>query len=67
MDKYNVLISPKAYRELDSIYQYIKTELKKPRIALKLIELIEENILTLDILPQRGAERKVGVYMNNEK
>ncbi len=64
MDKYIVLLSPRAYRELDSIYEYIKTEFKEPNTALKMIELIEENILKLDSLPYRGAERKVGIYAN---
>ncbi len=57
-----MLISPKAYRELDSIYEYIKTEIKEPSTAIQMIELIEENILKLDTLPHRGAERKLGLY-----
>ncbi len=59
-----MLISPKAYRELDSIYEYIKTEFKEPSTAFEILELIEENILKLDALPHRGSERKVGIYAN---
>ncbi len=66
MDKYQVLISPQAYRELDSIYEYIKTEFQVPNTALEMLELIENNILNLDTMPHRGAERKIGIYANKE-
>ncbi len=64
MGKYEVLISSKAYRELDSIYEYIKMEFKEPMTALRIVELIEENILNLNNMPYRGAVRKVGIYAN---
>ncbi len=37
-----MLISPKAYRDLDFIYSYIKNELLVPETALELVELIEK-------------------------
>ncbi len=64
LDKYRVLISPKAYRDLEGIYKYIKTEFKETRTALEMVKLIEESILKLDTLPNRGAIRKVGIYAN---
>ncbi len=64
MDKYKVLISPNAYRELDGIYNYIKTEFKAPDTAFAMVELIESSILKLDCLPHRGAKRKIGIYAN---
>ncbi len=64
MDKYKVLISPKAYRELDDIYKYIKTEFGENDIAINMINLISENILSLSTLPYRAAERKIGIYSN---
>lgn len=62
MDKYEVLISPKAYRDLDSIYSYIKNELLVPETALELVELIEKSILDLDVFPHRGSIRQIGLY-----
>lgn len=64
MDKYKVVISSKAYRDLDDIYSYIKKELLVPNTALKLVEEIEERILSLYLFPYRGVERKTGVYSN---
>ncbi|PID83048.1 MAG: addiction module toxin RelE [Clostridiales bacterium] len=66
MDKYKVLVSPKTYRELDSIYEYVKTEFKDHQIALEIVNLIEENILKLEIFPHRGSIRKVGIYANKQ-
>ncbi len=64
LEKYKVLISPKAYEELDGIYEYIKTEYKEASVALEMVELIEENILKFDMFPYRRAIRKVGIYAN---
>ena len=62
LDKYKVKISPKAYRELDSIYQYIAEQLTAPETALKTVDEIEKAILGLNEMPYRGSERKIGVY-----
>ncbi len=62
MDKYKVYISPQAYREIDEIYAYIKEELFAGKAAIDLVENIEDAILSLNELPERGAERKVGAY-----
>ncbi len=64
MDNYKVLISLEAYKDLDSIYYYIKNQLKEPSIALDIVKLIEESILKLGIFPYRGSERKLGIYGN---
>ena len=62
--KYDVYISPQAYREIDEIYTYIKEELFAEKAAIDLVDDIESAILGLDELPDRGAERKVGAYAN---
>ena len=62
--KYKVKISPKAYRELDSIYQYIAEQLTAPETALKTVDEIEKAILVLNEMPYRGSKRKIGVYAN---
>lgn len=64
MDKYTVKLLPKAYRDIDEIYGYILQEFKEPQIAVKIVKLIEDTILGLEVFPRRGAERKVGVYAN---
>ncbi len=62
MDKYRVEISPQAYRELDEIYAYIAENLLAPDAAFDTVEAIEKAIFSLDSMPQRGPERKVGAY-----
>jgi addiction module RelE/StbE family toxin len=64
LDRYTVFISPQAYRDLEEIYAYIATELLVPYTAADLVDEIEEAILSLEQLPERGAERKTGIYAN---
>lgn len=62
MDKYKVKISPKAIRELDSIYEYIATDKLDSENAYGQIERIKRAILHLDTLPQSHQERNEGRY-----
>lgn len=62
MNKYTVYISPQAYRDIDETYEYICTELFAEKAATDLVDDIEEAILSLEQMPDRGAERKVGIY-----
>ena len=64
MDKYTVYVSPQAYRDIDEIYRYIEAELLAPDTASGMVDEMEEAILSLEQLPERGAERKVGIYAN---
>lgn len=64
MAKYNVKVTPRALRDLDGIYSYIAKEILEPETASNMIELLEEAILSLEELPYRGAERKIGAYAN---
>lgn len=59
-----VKMLPKAYRDLDQIYNYISENLLESSIALSMIKIIEDAILSLDKFPHRGSERKVGKYAN---
>ena len=63
-NKYSVKLLPRAYRDLDSIYEYIAETLIEPGIAAKLVESLEEAIFSLESTPQRGALRKMGAYAN---
>ena len=64
MDRYTVYVSPQAYRDIDEIYRYLAAELQAPDTASGMVDEIEEAILSLEQLPERGAERKVGIYAN---
>ncbi len=61
-DKYSVELLPRAYRDLDGIYEYIAEKLIEPDIAAKLINALEEAIFSLEGMPRRGALRKTGAY-----
>lgn len=62
MDKYKVKISPRAIRELDSIYAYIANDKLAPKNARGQVERIKRAILNLDTLPQSHQERSEGRY-----
>ena len=64
MNKFNVKLLPKANRDLDEIYVYIRDEYKEIETVKQIIELLEEAILGLDKMPYRGAIRKTGVFAN---
>ena len=61
---YTVKMFDRAYRDLDSIYDYIASTLLEPGIALNIINDIESSILSLDTMPHRCPERKIGFYAN---
>ena len=62
MDKYKVKISPRAIRDLESIYQYIVMEKQMPEIARQQAERIKHAILQLDTFPYACQERVEGRY-----
>ena len=62
MDKYKVKISPRAIRDLESIYQYIAMEKQMPEIARQQAERIKHAILQLDTFPYACQERMEGRY-----
>jgi len=64
LDKYSAKLLASAYRNLDEIYSYIATELQAEQAALHLINKLEEAILSLEVMPQRGAKRLAGAYAN---
>ncbi|CAA7599852.1 ParE toxin of type II toxin-antitoxin system, parDE [Acididesulfobacillus acetoxydans] len=63
-NKYSVKLLPRAYCDLDGIYEYIAETLREAGIAAKLIDSFEEAILSLESMPRRGALRKTGAYAN---
>lgn len=62
--KYAVKIYPRASRDIDDIYGYIAKNLKEPKVAESILEILEKAIYSLEDLPERGAIRRVGTYAN---
>jgi plasmid stabilization system protein ParE len=57
-------MSDRAFRDLDGIYAYIAKTLQEPGVALSLVNDLETAILSLDAMPHRCPERRVGAYAN---
>ena len=62
MDKYRVKVTPRAALDIDNIYCYIADEFKAIGSAESHADELENAILSLDTMPYRGAERKVGAF-----
>lgn len=62
MDKYKVMINPRAIRELDNIYEYIANEKLAPENAKGQVDRIKKDVLSLDTFPQSHQERNEGRY-----
>ena len=62
MDKYKVMINPRAIRELDNIYEYIANEKLAPENAKGQVDRIKKAVLSLDTFPQSHQERNEGRY-----
>ena len=62
--KYTIKLYPKAYRDLDRIYQYIYETIQMPEYAQGQLDRLEKGIFSLEEFPHRGAERKQGNYGN---
>lgn len=62
MDKYSVVLTSRAQRDLDGIYAHIAGNLLAPETALKLADRIESEILSLEQVPNRCPERRNGIY-----
>ena len=62
LDKYKVMITPRAIRELDNIYEYIANEKLAPENAKGQVDRIKKAVLSLDTFPQSHQERNEGRY-----
>lgn len=62
MKTYKVTLTNTAVRDLDELYGYVTQTLREPGVAIKLIDTLEERILSLGQLPYRCLERTVGIY-----
>ena len=64
MDNYEVLLSPRALRDLDAIYAYIADVFQEPNTADSLLDELENKIFSLEQMPYRCPERRIGSYAN---
>ena len=62
MEKYKVLLYPKAFRDIDSIYAYIALEKMAPENAKSQTDRIWSAIEALDSFPSSHQDRQVGKY-----
>ena len=62
MDKYEVMLYPKAFRDIDDIYAYIAFEKLSPENAKGQTDRIWDVIRTLEQMPEAHQDRLVGRY-----
>lgn len=60
--KYEVLLYPKAYRDIEEIYAYIALEKLSPENAKGQTDRIWDAIFTLEEYPESHQDRQVGRY-----
>ena len=62
MEKYKVMLYPKAFRDIESIYAYIALEKLAPENAKAQTDRIWVAIEALDSFPAAHQDRQVGKY-----
>lgn len=62
MDKYNVKLNKSAFRDIDSIFDYIALEKLSPENAKGQTDRIWKALKSLETFPQSHQERIVGRY-----
>ena len=62
MDKYEVMLYPQAYRDIDEIYAYIALEKQSPENAQGQTDRIWDAIDSLEFMPQSHQDRLEGKY-----
>ena len=62
MDRYDVKLNARAYRDLEEIYKYISKELQAPENAQNQTNRLWTALKKLDTFPQSHQERIVGRY-----
>ena len=62
METYKLVLTPRAQRDLDAIFRYVSETLQESQTALHLLSALESGILSLDSMPYRCPERRIGAY-----
>lgn len=60
MDKYEVMLYPRAFRDIDDIYAYIAIEKLSPEIVKGQTDRIWQAIRSLEEFPESHQDRAVG-------
>ena len=66
MDKYEVMLYPRAYRDIHDIYAYIALERLSPETAKEQTDRIWQAIKKLELFPKSHQDRLVGRYAGKE-
>jgi len=51
---------------MEDIYAYIANNLHDPNAAQNIIDEIENAVFSLELMPERGAVRRSGIYANRD-
>ena len=62
MDKYSVMLYPRAFRDIDDIYAYIALEKMSPENAKGQTDRILDAVKSLEQLPESHQDRLVGRF-----
>ena len=62
MEKYEILLYPRAYRDIEEIYAYIAEEKMSPYHAKRQTDRIWEAIFSLELMAGSHQDRLVGRY-----
>lgn len=65
-EQYRLKLMERAQRDMDGIYEYIAKTLQEPGVALKLIDELESEMLSLEQLPNRCPFRQTGAYAGKD-
>jgi plasmid stabilization system protein ParE len=66
MDKYKIKLNKRAFKDIDSIFEYIASEKLSPENAKGQTDRIWNALKTLDTFPQLHQERNVGRYAGKD-
>ena len=66
MDKYEIMLYPRAYRDIHDIYAYIALEKLSPETAKEQTDRIWQAIKKLELFPKSHQDRLVGRYAGKE-
>ena len=62
MDKYSIMLYPRAFRDIDDIYAYIALEKMSPENAKGQTDRIWDAVKLLEQLPESHQDRLVGRF-----
>ena len=64
MEKYKVILYPRAFRDVEDIYAYIANSKLEPAIAKNQTDRIWDALKALEIMPDSHQDRLVGRFAN---